>query len=75
MIPSADMSAKIAEWRQRCQPGAANPMSVEEYREALRYMRAGRAAAPQATSGTKARKTAGKAPVDSQMLLDELENL
>lgn len=75
MLPTAEMSEKIAEWRRRCAPGADNPMTLEEYREAIKFMRAGRSAAPQATSGTKARKTAGKAAVDSQSLLDELENL
>lgn len=66
---------KLADLRERSKPGHANPPTLEEYREAIKIMRAGREAVPQATAGTKARKTAAKTAPNGDDLLSQLEGL
>lgn len=68
MILSADLTMKVAEWRQKSKNGE---LTVEECREALSVLRSNRAAA-QVTS-TKSR--AKKAPVNADDLLSQLEGL
>lgn len=70
MIFTPEIQTKIAEWRSKARNGT---LTKEEAAEAIALMRQARGAAPQATAGTKARKTAAKPNSDD--LLSELEGL
>jgi ribosomal protein L12E/L44/L45/RPP1/RPP2 len=67
-----EISAKIAEWRIKA---ALNQLTPDEMREAIRVLREGRVAASHASAGAKAKKSAAKAPVDSEALLGELGSI
>ena len=67
-IPSPETEAKVARWRQMARDGT---LSINEMREAIIYLRSGRAAAPVKTAASKAAK-AGAAPVDTNALLGQL---
>ncbi len=67
---SPELQARIAEWRIRAREGR---MTIEEYREVLVFLRAGRAAAPAVSAGTRAR--AAKPQLDPQALLEGLGKL
>lgn len=62
---------QIAEWRQKAREGT---LTHDEMKEAIKALRRDRAGVAQATSGTKARATAKKAPINSDDLLSGLED-
>ena len=71
MSAELDLQLKVAEWRAKARAGT---LTLEETREAIKVLRAGRAAVAQSTSGTKARKA--KEPTKTgDDLLSELEGL
>ena len=63
-----DIHAKIQLYRQKAREGT---LTQEEVKEALIYLRQGRAAA----AATSATSRAKKAPINSDALLDELGGL
>jgi len=67
-----DVSAKMALWRQKARN---NELTVEEMREAITVLRAGRLSAHTASAATKTRAASKKTPVDSDQLLGELDGL
>lgn len=67
---SPDTQLQIAEWRQR---SLAGTMTIDDYRQAIAYLRQDRRASSEAVAKSKTSKK--KAPVDGQALLDELEGL
>lgn len=68
---SAEMQSKIAVWRQKAVDGT---LTLEEMKEAILFMRAGRASA--AAASEQARRSKAKAAVkDADTLLAELTNL
>jgi hypothetical protein len=72
-VQSPELQSKLALWRQKSIDGT---ITLEELKEAVKIMRADRHAALDAAMrpASKGKKTA-KAPVDTQKLLDDLENL
>ena len=66
-----ELQAKISSWRLRA---AENSLTIEEMREAVKYLRAGRVAAANASAATKRKKAIAEIPYASDML-NELENL
>lgn len=72
MLMTPELQAKMAEWRAA---SIAGTITTEQLREAVATMRAARGAAPQATSGTRARKSAAAAKPNGDDLLKELEGL
>ena len=70
MIP-LDMQAKITEWRQKA---LSNELTLDEMKEAIKYLRAGRAAAI-ATSATATKKKAKAEIPHADDLLAELDGL
>lgn len=68
-----ELQAKIADWRLRAAEGT---LTLEEMKEAVKYLRAGRFAAAQAsaTSATKRKKAITEVP-SADDLLGELERL
>lgn len=62
------LSVKIEEWRRKA---ADNTITVEEMRECIAAIRAGRASAAQRSATARAKK----APVDVTSLESELDNL
>lgn len=74
MSTSAQSSAtllQVAEWRQKARDGT---LTHDEMKEAIKALRRERVGTTQATSGTKARATAKKAPINSDDLLSGLED-
>lgn len=72
-VQSPELQSKLALWRQKSIDGT---ITLEELKEAVKIMRADRHAALDAqmkssSSGSRAKK----APVDTQKLLNDLENL
>lgn len=70
MTAPADLSAKIDLWRQKA---AAGTLSLDECREALSILRAGRVAASQTSTTSRTKKASAaksKQPIDSDALLD-----
>ena len=67
MIPDTAMVLRIAELRRKAREGVLTP---EETKEGITFLRASRGAVTQATTGTKARASKAKAPIDSDALLD-----
>lgn len=68
---SPELLAKIALWRAKCADGT---MTVADYREAIKELRAGRVSA--AVSSESARRTKAKAVIPTaDEMLNELENL
>lgn len=72
MSDSLDLQLKVAEWRAKARAGT---LSLEETREAIKYLRAGRALVAPATGGSKTNKTAKTAKPSGDDLLSELEGL
>lgn len=73
-IGSFDRAAQVEVWRNKCRDGT---MTLAEYKEVIVQLRAGRAATPQATGGTKS-KAAAKAkaiPISGDDLLSQLDGL
>lgn len=66
-----EMQMKLAEWRKK---SAEKTITLDEMKEAIRLLRAGREAAGAAASVAK-RKTAMKVIPKADDLLDELEGL
>ncbi|UOF77849.1 hypothetical protein [Bacteriophage sp.] len=69
-IPSDAYVLQVAIWRDKARQGT---LTKEEQAEALRHLRAGRAAAPQAKAGSRATKTAKSAKPNGDDLLAEFE--
>lgn len=68
---SAETSEKVRVWRERA---AAGTLTLDEMKEVITHLRAGRAAAATAPDGSKKKTTAQKkAPIDSDDLLKGLE--
>jgi len=65
-----DLQAKIANWRIRAAEGT---LTLEEMKEAVVFLRAGRLSAANAAATSK-RKASSAAP-SADSMLDELENL
>lgn len=68
-----ELQSKIADWRLRAAEGK---LTLDEMKEAIKYLRAGRFAAAQAAanSSTKRKKAAAEIPSAEDMLAD-LEGL
>ena len=68
-----ELQSKIADWRLRAAEGS---LSLDEMKEAVKYLRAGRFAASQASaaSSSKRKKAIAEIPSAGDML-DELEGL
>lgn len=66
-----EMQAKLAEWRRKSAEGT---ITLEEMKEAIIALRAGRLAASAAASVAK-RKAAAKVIPNADELLDEIEGL
>lgn len=62
---------QIAEWREKARNGT---LTHEEMKLAIQALRRDRTNVTQATSGTKARAAAKKAPINSDDLLSGLED-
>ena len=64
---SPELQAQIAVWRAKC---ADNTMTAEEYKEAIKVLRAGRltAAAAAATGATRRAKVKAEIPSADDML-------
>lgn len=71
-IGSFDRAAQVEIWRQKCQAGT---MTLEEYKQVIIQLRAGRAATPQTTSGSRSKAKAKPAPVSGDDLLSQLDGL
>ncbi len=67
MSVSAEQMAKVAEWREKARQGT---LTLDESREAIRFLRAERQAMP--TGSSKAKP---KVEVNTSDLLSELDNL
>lgn len=68
---SPELSSKIASWRMRAAEGT---LTLEEMKEAVRALRAGRVNSAAASAATKRKKAIAEIPHASDML-DELENM
>lgn len=64
------LSARVEIWRKKVLDGT---ITIEEMREAVEAIRQGRVTA--AATAAKSRSSARAAPIDSDALLDDLENL
>lgn len=71
MIVSVELQTKIAAWRQRAAEGT---MTLEDMKEAVAYIRAGRMSAQAASAASKRKKAIAEIPHASDML-SELEGL
>lgn len=72
-IGSFDRAAQVEIWRAKCRDGT---MTLEEYKQVIVQLRAGRAATPQATGGSKSKaKATAKPAVSGDDLLSELDGL
>lgn len=71
---SPEASAKVQLWRQKAREGT---LTLEETREALAYLRQDRINAATSSAKASTKKAAGtaKKSIDSDSLLDELDNL
>lgn len=69
-IPSPDLQAKIALWREKARN---NTLSFEEMKEAVAALRSARSAIPVATGGSKVSRSKPKPNADD--LLSELDGL
>lgn len=68
--PTLNISIKVAEWRQKAREGT---LTLDETREAIKFLRAGRSLVAAATGGSKTSKAKPKPSGDD--LLSELEGL
>jgi hypothetical protein len=74
-IGSFDRAAQVEVWRNKCRDGT---MTLEEYKQVIIHLRAGRAATPQATSGSRSKSKAtatAKPAVSGDDLLSQLDGL
>ncbi|MDO8340815.1 MAG: hypothetical protein Q7T59_02495 [Candidatus Woesebacteria bacterium] len=69
--PTFNLQLKVAEWRAKARAGT---LTLEENKEAIKILRAGRALISQATGGSKSR-TAKPPTKSGDDLLSELEGL
>jgi len=65
-----DFHLKLAEYRRKAADGT---LTLDEMREAVKFMRQGRVSAAAASANSRAKKSA--APVNADSLLAELEGL
>lgn len=73
MSLSPEIQAKVQLWRQKCREGT---MTLDEYKEAIQFLRANRTVASQTSDKARAKRVAAKAaPVSGEDLLGELEGL
>lgn len=72
MTTPLDISLKVAEWRAKARAGT---LTLEETREAIQYLRQGRALVSTATGGSKTNAKAKAAKPSGDDLLSELEGL
>ena len=71
--PQLDLQLKVAEWRRKAREGT---LSLEETREAITALRAGRSLIAAATGGSKTKAASkAKAKPSGDDLLSELEGL
>lgn len=66
-----EIQAKISLWRQKCQDGS---ITLDEMKEAILIMRAGRKSAATASDGAR-RKQAKAAIPNADDMLSELDNI
>lgn len=72
-LGSFDRTAQVDIWRAKCRDGT---MTLEDYKQVIVQLRAGRAATPQATGGSKSKaKATAKPAVSGDDLLSELDGL
>jgi len=72
MSDSLDLQLKVAEWRAKARAGT---LTLDETREAIKVLRAGRSLVAPATGGSKTNKAAKAAKPSGDDLLSELEGL
>ena len=65
-----ELQAKIASWRQRASEGT---LTLDEMKEAILHLRAGRVSAANAASSAKRKKTSVAPPADD--MLADLEGM
>lgn len=70
--PQLDLAIRVEQWRAKARAGT---LSLDETREAIRVLRAGRALISTATGGSKTNRAAKAAKPDADDLLSELEGL
>jgi hypothetical protein len=70
--PQLDLQMKVEEWRAKARAGT---LTLEETREAIKVLRAGRSLIAAATGGSKTNKTAKATKPSGDDLLSELEGL
>ena len=72
MSTQLDLQLKVEEWRTKARAGT---LTLEETREAIKVLRAGRSLIAPATGGSKTNRTAKAAKPSGDDLLSELEGL
>lgn len=65
-----ELASKIAIWRARCS-GQGEPMTLEDYKEALKLLRGDRMTASAASDASKTKKAKAQIP-NADDLLDDL---
>lgn len=70
--PQLDLQMKVEEWRRKAREGT---LTLEETREAVKVLRAGRSLIATATGGSTTNRKAKAAKPDGDDLLSELEGL
>lgn len=70
MAIDLEMSMKIQEWRTKALNGT---LTLEESREAINVLRQGRVAAQVASTTSRTKTAAAKAPIDTKSLLEGLK--
>lgn len=70
--PQLDLQMKVEEWRRKAREGT---LTIEETREAIKVLRAGRSLIAAATGGSKTNRAAKAAKPSGDDLLSELEGL
>lgn len=72
MSAELDLQLKVAEWRAKARAGT---MTLEETREAIKVLRAGRSLIAAASGGSKTNAKAKAAKPNADDLLSELDGL
>jgi hypothetical protein len=70
--PQLDLQMKVEEWRSKARAGT---LTLEETREAIKVLRAGRSLIATATGGSKTNRATKAAKPSGDDLLSELEGL
>lgn len=70
--PQLDLQMKVEEWRRKAREGT---LTLEETREAIKVLRAGRSLIAAATGGSKTNAKAKATKPSGDDLLSELEGL